>query len=106
MKKRLSIITFVAAIFMMPISCTEGLLDQVNTNAVSTGNFWQSAEDAQLAVNGMYHPLTNTLFWGRIIHTGAILRSDAYNIRPFGTNTSMSTFQGEAGVARWATEPS
>ncbi len=86
------------------VSCNEGLLDQVNENTVSTGNFWQTEEDAQNAVNGMYHPITNTFFWGRIIHTGAMLRSDAFNIRPFGVNTSMSTLQGSPGVARWATE--
>ena len=90
---------------MIPISCSEELLDQVNTNTVSTGTFWADEEDVELAVNGMYHPITNTFFWGRIIHTGALLRSDVFNIRPFGTNTAMSTFQGEAGVARWATEP-
>ena len=86
------------------ISCTENLLDQINTNTVSTGTFWADADDVSLAVNGMYHPITNTFFWGRIIHTGAILRSDVFNVRPFGPNTAMSTFQGEAGAARWSTE--
>ncbi|MEM6768572.1 MAG: RagB/SusD family nutrient uptake outer membrane protein [Bacteroidota bacterium] len=86
------------------LSCNEDLLDQVNTNTVSTGNFWQTEEDAQRAVNGMFHPITNTFFWGRIIHTGAMLRSDAFNIRPFGVNTAMSTLQGTPGVARWSTE--
>ncbi len=104
MKFKQSIILTLVGILMIPLSCTDNLLDQVNTNAVSTGNFWSNAADAELAVNGMYHPISNTFFWGRIIHTGAILRSDVFNIRPFGTNTSMSTFQGEAGVARWATE--
>ncbi len=85
-------------------SCNEDLLDQVNTNTVSTGNFWQTESDAQNAVNGMYHPITNTFFWGRIIHTSAMLRSDVFNIRPFGVNTAMSTLQGTPGVARWATE--
>lgn len=85
-------------------SCNDDLLDQVNTNTVSTGNFWTTEADAQNAVNGMYHPITNTFFWGRIIHTGAMLRSDAFNIRPFGVNTAMSTLQGTPGVARWATE--
>jgi len=104
MKIKQSILLILVGILMIPVSCTDNLLDQINTNAVSTGNFWSNAADAELAVNGMYHPITNTFFWGRIIHTGAILRSDVFNIRPFGTNTSMSTFQGEPGVARWATE--
>lgn len=89
---------------ILPMSCSEDLLDQVNTNTVSTGNFWADASDARLAVNGMYHPITNTFYWGRIVHTGAMLRSDVFNIRPFGPNTAMSTFQGEAGVARWSSE--
>lgn len=84
--------------------CTGDILDQVNTNTVSTGTFWNNADDVSLAVNGMYHPITNTFFWGRIIHTGALLRSDAFNVRPFGPNTALSTFQGNPGSARWATE--
>ncbi len=95
----------IIACMLLPLSCTEDLLDQVNTNTVSTGTFWANPNDVALAINGMYHPITNTFFWGRIIHTGAMLRSDVFNVRPFGTNTAMSTFQGEAGVARWATEP-
>ncbi|MEL7160186.1 MAG: RagB/SusD family nutrient uptake outer membrane protein, partial [Bacteroidota bacterium] len=52
-----------------------------------------------------FHPVANTFFWGRIAHTGAILRSDVFDVIPFGTNTTMSTFQGGPGTARWALEP-
>jgi len=97
-------IPLMVCLMMIPLSCGDDLLDQVNTNTVSTGTFWASADDVQLAVNGMYHPITNTFFWGRIVHTGAMLRSDMFNVRPFGPNTAMSTFQGEAGSARWSTE--
>jgi len=97
-------IIVVLALAIIPVSCDQDVLDQVNTNTVSTGTFWNSAEDVSLAVNGMYHPITNTFFWGRIVHTGAMLRSDVFNVRPFGPNTAMSTFQGEAGAARWSTE--
>ncbi len=90
---------------VLPYSCSDDLLDQVNTNTVSTGTFWANPNDVALAINGMYHPITNTFFWGRIIHTGAMLRSDVFNVRPFGANTALSTFQGEAGIARWAVEP-
>lgn len=90
---------------VLPTSCSEDALDQVNTNEVSTPNFWQNENDARLAVNGMFHPIANTFFWGRIVHTGAILRSDVFNVRPFGINTTMSTFQGGPGTSRWATEP-
>ncbi|MCI4667688.1 MAG: RagB/SusD family nutrient uptake outer membrane protein [Bacteroidia bacterium] len=92
---------FISSVFW---GCNGDLLNQVNTNTVSTGTFWKDEGDVSLAVNGMYHPITNTFFWGRIIHTGAILRSDVFNIRPFGPNTAMSTFQGGPGAARWATE--
>lgn len=102
--KYLSIILTVSILCLFSISCNKDLLDQVNTNTVSTGNFWTSEADAQAAVNGMYHPITNTFFWGRIIHTGAMLRSDVFNVRPFDNNTSLSTLQGVPGVSRWATE--
>lgn len=89
---------------LLPTSCKNDL-DQNNVNTVSTGNFWRGEADARLAVNGMIHPVPNTFCWGRILHTGAMLRSDVFNIRPFGTNTTMSTFQGGPGTSRWATEP-
>ncbi len=90
---------------LIPFSCSDDLLNQNNTNTVSSATFWKTPEDVELAVNGIYHPITGTFFWGRIVHTGAMLRSDVFNVRPLGVNTAMSTFQGEAGVARWATEP-
>ncbi|MEM9526240.1 MAG: RagB/SusD family nutrient uptake outer membrane protein [Bacteroidota bacterium] len=96
---------FLALALLVPTACSEDALNQANTNTVSTGSFWQSEDDARLAVNGMFHPVANTFFWGRIVHTGAILRSDVFNIRPFGINTTMSTFQGGPGTSRWATEP-
>ncbi len=102
MKKKYLFVFF--AVLFFSLSCNEDLLDQNNTNTVSTGNFWTTEADAQAAVNGMYHPLTNTFFWGRIIHTGAMLRSDVFNVRPFDANTALSTLQGTPGVARWATE--
>ena len=85
-------------------SCSDELLDQENNNATSTANFGSSVAQVESAVNGAFHPITDTFFWGRIIHTGALLRSDEFNIFPFGSNTAMSTFQGNPGD-RWATEP-
>lgn len=98
------LIPLMACLMLLPFSCGDSLLDQVNTNTVSTGTFWANADDVELAVNGMYHPITNTFFWGRVVHTGAMLRSDVFNVRPFGPNTAMSTLQGEAGASRWSTE--
>lgn len=96
-----------ALMLLVPLSCSDDqdLLNQVNPNEIATVSFWRNAEDARLAVNGMYHPITGTFFWGRIVHVGALLRSDEYNIIPSGGNTTMSTFQGSPGVARWAIEP-
>ncbi len=104
--KKYSQYLFVAflAFVLIPMSCNEDNLDQINSNAVSEDLFWKTADDVSVAVNGMYHPITNTFFWGRIIHTGALLRSDAFNVRPFGPNTAMSTLQGAPGASRWSTE--
>ena len=85
-------------------SCSEDILEQQNNNATSTANFGTSAEQVRSAINGAFHPVTGTFFWGRIVHTGALLRSDEFNVFPFGSNTAMSTFQGNPGD-RWATEP-
>ena len=92
-------------ILMGSISCDDSILDQTNPNAIATSGFWRNAEDAKLAINGMFHPITGTFFWGRIVHVGAVLRTDAINPIPSGSNTAISTFQGAAGVARWAQEP-
>ncbi len=104
-KHQLHLLWLVIAGLLLPLSCSDDLLNQTNTNTVSSDIFWQNESDARFAVDGMYHPFTGTFFWGRIVHVGAFLRSDEFNIRGLGTNTSMSTFQGEPGVARWAIEP-
>ncbi|GAA4942474.1 RagB/SusD family nutrient uptake outer membrane protein [Algibacter agarivorans] len=86
------------------VACSDDILDQNNNNATSTANFGTSVEQVESAINGAFHPITGTFFWGRIVHTGAMLRSDEFNVFPFGSNTAMSTFQGNPGD-RWATEP-
>ncbi len=103
-KLRLSIL-FLISCFLIPISCSDDILNQVNPNEISTVSFWRNAADVELAVNGMYHPYTGTFHWGRIAHVGALLRTDAMNIIPNDQNTALSTFQGVPGVARWAVEP-
>lgn len=94
----------VLPVFMVLLLGCSDKLDVSNNNATSTSNFGTSAEQVEAAINGAFHPVTNTFFWGRIIHTGALLRSDEFNIFPFGSNTAMSTFLGNPGD-RWATEP-
>jgi len=84
--------------------CDKEDLDISNPNNVAEPEFFQSESDFRLAVNGMYHPITAVLFWGRVIHTGAMLRSDAYNVIPFQQNTTMSTLEGQPGISRWAVD--
>jgi len=90
---------------VVTVSCNKDLLDQQNPNEIPTSGFWRNTEDAKLAVNGMFHPITGTFFWGRILHVGAMLRSDAFNVIAAGQNTALSTFQGVPGIARWGQEP-
>jgi len=104
LKSKLSKVAATLVVLIMIFACSEDLLNQDNNNATSTSNFGTSVDQVEQAVNGAFHPITGTFFWGRIIHTGAMLRSDEFNIFPFGSNTAMSTFQGNPGD-RWATEP-
>lgn len=101
-KGLISTLTFMIIVILS--ACSEDVLNQQNNNATSTANFGTSVEQVEAAVNGAFHPITGTFFWGRIVHTGALLRSDEFNVFPFGSNTAMSTFLGNPGD-RWATEP-
>jgi starch-binding outer membrane protein, SusD/RagB family len=104
MKNKSLIYTWLLTVGLCLNSCSDNILDQVNNNTVSSGTFWRNADDIEKAVNGMYHPMTNTYFFGRIIHTGVLLRSDEFNIRPAAGNTAMATLQGGPGTARWSEE--
>lgn len=84
-------------------SCDEEQLEISNNNTVSASEFFQTEADFRSAVNGTIHPITAVFFWGRVIHTSAMLRSDAFNIVPFAQNTVMSTMQGQPGT-RWAAD--
>ena len=103
LKSYYSIITL--GLLVITTACSDDILEQQNNNATSTANFGTSVEQVNAAINGAFHPITGTFFWGRIIHTGALLRSDEFNVFTNDTNTLMSTFQGEPGNGRWATEP-
>jgi len=107
MKIKISITAALLTVcLILPFSCSDDILDQANPNEISTVSFWRNATDAQLAVNGMYHPFTGTFHWGRITHVGALLRTDAINVIPNGSNTALSTFDGKSdGTTRWAVEP-
>ena len=55
MKNNIFLSIFLISLFisLFSVSCNDGLLDQVNTNTVSTGNFWSSEADAQAAENAI-----------------------------------------------------
>ncbi len=97
--------TLFISMLTMLVGCSEDILNQENKNAELFDNFGASKAQVNAAINGAFHPITGTFFWGRIVHTGALLRSDEFNIIPFDNNTKMSTFTGGPGNGRWATEP-
>ena len=102
--KKILPITVVLLSMAFFYSCDDEDLNISNPNNVAEPEFFKSESDFRLATNGMYHPVTAVLFWGRVIHTGAMLRSDAYNVIPFQQNTTMSTLEGQPGISRWAVD--
>ncbi len=102
-KKLLPIVVLLCVVAVF-YGCDEEDLNISNPNNVAEPEFFQTEADFRLAINGMYHPVTAVLFWGRVIHTGAMLRSDAYNVIPFQQNTTMSTLEGQPGISRWAVD--
>ncbi|SEL64556.1 Starch-binding associating with outer membrane [Aquimarina amphilecti] len=96
--------TLVFILISTVIACSDDLLDQQNNNGTSSSNFGTSAEQVETAVNSAFHPLTTPFFWGRVLHTGAFLRSDEYNVFEFGSNTAMAGLKANPGD-RWALEP-
>jgi len=103
-KNKFFTILILTGLLLVVNGCNEDKLDLSNPNTVAEPEFFQNNPDFRLAVNGMYHPITAVLFWGRVIHTGALLRSDAFNIVPFQQNTTMSTLEGQPGIARWSSD--
>ena len=99
------LIVALTAALMIPLNgCNEDELEIANPNTVSQLAFFRDEADFRVAVNGMIHPLTAVFFWGRVVHTGPTLRSDAFNVIPFANNTTMSTLQGVPGVSRWSSD--
>ncbi len=95
----------VVATMLLPLNgCDEDQLQIANPNTVSQLDFFNNEADFRVAVNGMIHPITAVFFWGRVVHTGPLLRSDAFNVVPFANNTTLSTLQGVPGVSRWSVD--
>ncbi len=101
---KILIVALVASLFLPLNGCNENELEIANPNTVSQLAFFNNEEDFRVAVNGMIHPITAVFFWGRVVHTGPMLRSDAFNVVPFANNTTMSTLQGVPGVSRWSVD--
>jgi hypothetical protein len=101
---KILIVTVLAALLVPLNGCNENELEIANPNTVSQLAFFNDEEDFRVAVNGMIHPITAVFFWGRVVHTSAMLRSDAFNVVPFANNTTMSTLQGVPGVSRWSVD--
>ncbi|MGB5820541.1 MAG: RagB/SusD family nutrient uptake outer membrane protein [Saonia sp.] len=104
LKSKILAIMLLMGVAFSTNSCDEDKLELSNPNAVAEQDFFQNEAEFRLAVNGMFHPITAVFFWGRVVHTGPMLRTDAFNIVPFDTNTQMSTLQGVPGVSRWSTD--
>lgn len=68
----------IVGLFFLTESCNNDLLDQVNPNALSVDSFFKNANDAQLALNGAYSPLSTHFMWGRYLPLVIIRRSDEY----------------------------
>jgi len=94
----------VGLIVLVITACSDELLEQRNNNAIPLDQFGDSADEVKAAVNGAFHPLTTPFFWGRVVHTGALLRSDEYNVFEFGSNTAMAGLKATPGD-RWALSP-
>jgi len=102
--KKLVTFALVMALFVPIGGCDEDQLEISNPNTVSQLDFFNDEADFRVAVNGMIHPITAVFFWGRVVHTGPLLRSDAFNVVPFANNTTLSTLQGVPGVSRWSVD--
>ncbi|WP_040396145.1 RagB/SusD family nutrient uptake outer membrane protein [Aquimarina agarilytica] len=99
--KRIKIILLSTIMFL---GCSEDLLDKENNNGTSTDNFGTNITQIESAINGAFHPLTTAFCWGRVLHTGAFLRSDEFNVFEFGRNTAMAGLKASP-TDRWALEP-
>lgn len=78
MEKNIIKLLFLTLILLgSSVSCDD-LLEQKNPNALSTGLFWEDAQDVEQAVVGMYSPLSTVFGWGRYLPLTWIRRADEY----------------------------
>ncbi|WBL23427.1 RagB/SusD family nutrient uptake outer membrane protein [Zunongwangia sp. HRR-M8] len=89
---KLRTIAITAITALVFTSCSEDFTDLNSKGSVSYGNFWKTADDVQLAVNGMYEEMRTSEMFGRGFFwyinasddmiTGRI-KADADNVKNF-----------------------
>src|SRR5919112_3880644 len=72
MKLNRLIIMFVCALFMFGTSCRKDLLELKPLSTYTEENFFQTSNDALLAVNGIYAKLLNDNFAREIVHENVL----------------------------------
>src|SRR5699024_11053833 len=69
-------LVFIIAAFLMLSGCTDRVLDLDNKNQLAEGNFWSSADDAELALMGVYSSLQSTYVFNSDPWGGGAMRLD------------------------------
>jgi len=93
MKKMKKIVLFLCAVLFSVTACNEDALEVTEENRLNPDVFWQTGDQAKLAVIGAYSPLANQFAWGRMMILHTLYRSDATNPIPFqGVSTDAANF--------------
>ena len=66
----------IAAVAVSLAGCDDGFLVHHNPNEPTTGSFWQTEEDARMAINAAYESLTYEGMYRRMMHVLQDLRGD------------------------------
>lgn len=74
--KKLSILLAAIMCLLTTVACTDDLLDLKNPNALTTDQFWNTENDAQLGVNSIYQMFYKDGLWARWIYFRLDLTSD------------------------------
>lgn len=99
--KKLVAMIFAATFLFTLNTCTTESLDITDPNRLTPDTFWQTAEDAEQGIVGVYGPLTTIQGWGRMM--GAILtihRSDIVDTKSQPNVYDIGTFTLTASDAR------
>ena len=86
-------IAFLAVILLIAPSCTEDLLEQLPRNEISSGQFWQTTDDAETATYGVYNA-ARLLFRFDYLYDGLTPYGRYRNLR-----ASFENIEDETGVS-------